>query len=55
MPDNTSKLTYALQDARTWLPQLSALANSGLKILIWVSKPDNSLLILLKFDFTLGW
>ena len=30
-----------LQDARTWLPQLSELANSGMKILIWVCKLDN--------------
>ncbi|KAF8843465.1 alpha/beta-hydrolase, partial [Paxillus ammoniavirescens] len=27
-------------DARTWLPQLSALANSGLKILIWAGDAD---------------
>ncbi|KAG1819078.1 Alpha/Beta hydrolase protein [Suillus subaureus] len=27
-------------DARTWLPQLSALANSGLKILIWAGDTD---------------
>ena len=25
-----------MQDARTWLPQLGALANSRLKLLIWV-------------------
>jgi hypothetical protein len=29
-------LTEIFQDARTWLPQLGALANSRLKILIWV-------------------
>jgi hypothetical protein len=29
-------LTEISQDARTWLPQLGALANSRLKILIWV-------------------
>ncbi|KAF9238093.1 Alpha/Beta hydrolase protein [Melanogaster broomeanus] len=33
------------QDARTWLPQLSALANSGMKILIWVSELDCSSLL----------
>ncbi|KAG1825608.1 Alpha/Beta hydrolase protein [Suillus subaureus] len=27
-------------DARTWLPQLSALANSGMKILIWAGDAD---------------
>ncbi|EGO26845.1 hypothetical protein SERLADRAFT_360894 [Serpula lacrymans var. lacrymans S7.9] len=27
-------------DARTWLPQLSALANSGLKILVWAGDAD---------------
>ncbi|EGO01131.1 hypothetical protein SERLA73DRAFT_179195 [Serpula lacrymans var. lacrymans S7.3] len=27
-------------DARTWLPQLAALANSGLKILIWAGDAD---------------
>jgi hypothetical protein len=25
-----------IQDARTWLPQLGALANSRLRMLIWV-------------------
>ncbi|KAG0696239.1 Alpha/Beta hydrolase protein [Suillus ampliporus] len=27
-------------DAKTWLPQLSALANSGMKILIWAGETD---------------
>ena len=37
--DTISKWAYEeheIQDARTWLPQLGALANSRLKILIWV-------------------
>lgn len=35
-PLSSIEFTILLKDARTWLPQLSALANSGMKILIWV-------------------
>ncbi|KAG2036585.1 Alpha/Beta hydrolase protein [Suillus americanus] len=34
------KIANTGDDARTWLPQLSALANSGLKILIWAGDAD---------------
>ncbi|KAG2109563.1 Alpha/Beta hydrolase protein [Suillus discolor] len=34
------EFTILLKDARTWLPQLSALANSGMKILIWAGDAD---------------
>ncbi|KAG0697137.1 Alpha/Beta hydrolase protein [Suillus ampliporus] len=33
-------VTETGDDARTWLPQLSALANSGMKILIWAGDTD---------------
>ncbi|KAG1908428.1 alpha/beta-hydrolase [Suillus fuscotomentosus] len=32
--------TFPPRDARTWLPQLSALANSEMKILIWAGDAD---------------
>lgn len=37
---NTPLFTDTGDDARTWLPQLGALANSGLKMLIWAGDAD---------------
>ncbi|KAG1740415.1 Alpha/Beta hydrolase protein [Suillus paluster] len=34
------KLASTGDDARTWLPQLSALANSGMRILMWAGDTD---------------
>ncbi|KAI9567731.1 Alpha/Beta hydrolase protein [Boletus coccyginus] len=38
-------------DGRTWLPQLSKLADSRMKILIWVRKPDISVFIVLNCNW----
>ncbi|KAF5384232.1 hypothetical protein D9615_003476 [Tricholomella constricta] len=36
----TPKMILHRQDARSWLPQLGSLANSGLRILIWAGDAD---------------
>ena len=43
-----------IQIARTWLPELGVLANSGLKILIWVRADTNITLRILPLHL-IGW